>query len=187
MRSTQRFILRSVALLTASIALAACDDATDGATSSGSTSSSTASGSTTSSSSSGTSTSSSTGSGTSTSSSSGTGGADALAIDGKYVDDFTYEWTFTDDLITVDVSKFHVETYDNATFVIGAQNDAANMYNPGQFSRFDWTISNGDLYVCQTAYDAATLADALATPAADSSDLMGGCGMFSWSKLTPIN
>lgn len=181
------FVIRSAAALFAiALAVVACDDATDGTTTSGSTSTSAASGSTSSSSTSA-STASSSGAGTSSSSSSGTGGAESLSINGKYVDDFTYEWTFADDLITVDVSLFHIETYDNATFVIGAQNDAANMYNPGEFSRFDWTISNGDLYVCQTVYDAATLADALAAPAADSSDLMGGCGTFSWSKLTPIN
>lgn len=165
------------------VALAACDDAGDtSSTTDGTTSSSASTGSSSSSTSTGSSTSSST-----SSASSGTGGADALAIDGKYQDEAMFEWTIADDLITLDTSLFHVQTYDNAARFIGAQNDAANPYNPNAFSRFDWTFSGADLYVCQTAYDKPSLADALATPAADGADLVAGCGGFPWSKLTPIN
>jgi hypothetical protein len=40
--------------------------------------------------------------------------------------------------------------------------------------------------VCQTAYDKATEAEALATPPADPADpATGGCGGFPWSSFAP--
>ncbi|MFO0611708.1 MAG: hypothetical protein U0414_03905 [Polyangiaceae bacterium] len=194
MKLSPSTLLRSAALALAStLALVACDDSTDGTGGSGSTSASTgaATQSSTNASSTGTTSASSTGS-TGTGTSSSSSGMAELAINGKYVDDFTFEWLIASDLITLsgagDVSTFHVQVYDNATFVIGAQNDAANLYNPGKFSRYDWTFVQSELYVCQTAFDKDTLADALATPAADPSDPANdGCGGFAWSKLTPIN
>ncbi len=196
MTLSKRFtICASIFAVAAASTVAGCDDATtddDTTSSSSSSTAGTTSGSTSSASSS--TTASSSGSGTSSSSSSsssGTGGAAPLAIIGSYMDNFMYDWLIEQDLLTVglsgDDSKFHVMEYDNATFVIAAQNDAANTYNPSLFSRFDWTFSNTDLYVCQTAYDAASLAAALATPPADSTDLAAGCGGFGWSLLVPTN
>lgn len=178
----------SFAAIVAASTVAACDDTTGDDTTSSSSSGTTTVTSSGSTSATGSTTATSSGSGTS-SSSSGTGGAAPLAINGTYDDNFMSSWTITDSVITVGFmgsdSKFNVQDYDNAAFVIGAQNDASNMYNPGLFSRFDWTFSNTDLYVCQTAYDAPTLAAALATPAADSTDLATGCGGNPWSWLVP--
>ena len=75
------------------------------------------------------------------------------------------------------------EANDKEQWLI-AQNGADNSWNPGLWSRFDWTW-NGDLYYCQTAYAAATEADARATPAADAANLESGCGSFSWTALRP--
>lgn len=192
MTLSKRFpMCASIAAIVAASTIAACDDTTgDDTTSSGSTTTATSSGSA--STATGSTTASSSGSGTSSSSSSsssGTGGASPLAINGTYVDNFMSDWTIADDVITIgfgaDDSKFNVAQYDNATFVVAAQNDAANTYFPNDFSRFDWTFSNTDLYVCQTAYNAPTLAAALATPAADSTDLATGCGGNPWSWLIP--
>lgn len=187
-KKTLSFGLGALAL-NSLVTLAACDDTTGTGGAGGATSSSASS--TKASSSVATTTSvgtSMTASVTATASSTSSGMA-SLAINGDYVDDFMYEWTITDPLITIgtgmDSSKFAVESYDNATLVIGAENDAMNMFNPGKFSRFDWTISNSELYVCQTAFNADTLAAALATPRADEADLQGGCGGFGWSRLTP--
>ena len=67
------------------------------------------------------------------------------------------------------------------------QNDAANTYNPGLYSRYDWTTDDsGQLWFCTTAYDAATEEDALNATAPDASDpATGGCSSFPWSSLTP--
>ena len=68
-----------------------------------------------------------------------------------------------------------------------AQNDAANMFNPGLYSRFDWVVDGEDVFVCQAAFDKATAQDAAAVAPSDDSDpLNGGCGgMFPWTQLLP--
>lgn len=81
-------------------------------------------------------------------------------------------------------SAFDVSQYANAGHYLIALNAAENEYFPSLWSRFDWTVAAGITYYCQTAYNAATEAAALATPAADASDLDAGCGNFSWSVLT---
>ena len=113
-----------------------------------------------------------------------------IEIAGTYTDNFggghvidDTSWTQTG----FGTSVFHISQYDNDSNFAIAQNDAANEYNPSLFSRFDWTTdSSGQLWFCQTAYDAATAADALATAAADTTDpATAGCGGFSWTMLTP--
>lgn len=67
-----------------------------------------------------------------------------------------------------------------------ALNDPANRYSPGLWSRFDWTVADGVLYACQSAYDAPTAAAARAAMADARAPADGGCGMFPWSALTPV-
>ena len=83
-------------------------------------------------------------------------------------------------------SAFHYSQFSNTDQFIIAQNDDANDYNAGKWSRFDWTWTGGDtqLWFCQTAYAAESEADALGTTAADDSDPANtGCGGFAWSQL----
>ncbi len=59
-------------------------------------------------------------------------------------------------------------------------------WNQDQFSRFDWVISNGDIWFCQIAYSAATLEEAEAVTTADPTALEpNGCNGAPWSKLIP--
>ncbi|MFT4979505.1 MAG: hypothetical protein ACI8S6_005416, partial [Myxococcota bacterium] len=76
------------------------------------------------------------------------------------------------------------ESSDDEGWIV-AQNGTDNSWNPELWSRFDWTWhTDGTLYFCQTAYAAATEADARATPAADATDpTASGCGSFSWTSL----
>lgn len=112
---------------------------------------------------------------------------EGLAIAGSYVDEFgtvhvidDVSWTQT--FPGSDPWTFAIASYDNAARFVIAQNDPEDPYNGGLWSRFDWT---GDLHVCQTAYAAATEAEAEATPPADDADLDHGCGGFAWTDLTP--
>ena len=68
-----------------------------------------------------------------------------------------------------------------------AQNGPDNSYNPSLWSRFDWTYDDtGALYYCQSAYNAATQAEAAAASEPDASAPgLGGCGSFLWTALTP--
>ncbi len=107
-----------------------------------------------------------------------------LEIRGSWVDNWGSSHTISEDLWAIDSSSFHISQYDNFSHYAIAQNDATNAWYPAFWSRFDWTWNGSSYYYCQTAYDAATEADALATAAANSSDLLTGCGGFSWSKLS---
>ena len=81
-------------------------------------------------------------------------------------------------------SLFHVTDYSNEGSWIVAQNDEYNEYNPLLWSKFEWTWdADGELYYCQSAYDAATEEDAFAAEGADATDLSGGCGGFGWSWI----
>uniref|UniRef100_A0A7S0P551 Uncharacterized protein n=1 Tax=Calcidiscus leptoporus TaxID=127549 RepID=A0A7S0P551_9EUKA len=69
-----------------------------------------------------------------------------------------------------------------------AQNRDVNSYNPGLFSRFDWTTDHDNkVYMCQSVYDADSTDTATNAETADVNDLDGvGCGgAFPWSALTP--
>ena len=65
-----------------------------------------------------------------------------------------------------------------------AENDMANSWSPGLWSKFDWVRdSSGDFFYCQSAYDAASEQDAIDTISADISDFETGCSGFSWTAL----
>lgn len=107
-----------------------------------------------------------------------------LEIIGSWIDDFDGTHEITAHTWTMAVGGvFHIDEFDNTEMVLFAENDSGNEFNPDLWSRMDWTWDGDDLYFCQTAYNAADKADAMATPAADGSDLTAGCGGFGWSGL----
>jgi hypothetical protein len=113
-----------------------------------------------------------------------TGGDMSLAIIGSYDDEFGDTHTITETEWTNSAGSFAISQWDNDEMWLVAQNAETNMYNPGQWSRFDWTWDGEQLYYCQSVYDGLTIEDALAG-SADASDLMAGCGTFAWTALTP--
>lgn len=67
------------------------------------------------------------------------------------------------------------------------QNDLINDFNPGKFSRFDWTLQNDTLYYCQTTFDSQSPSAAEAADLSDDSNpATSGCGTsnFSWTTLS---
>lgn len=87
-------------------------------------------------------------------------------------------------------SFFHVTQFSNDAHYAVAQNNVHNAWSAGLWSRFDWIWYDAGeglaLYFCQTTYDAASEADALAVDAADATDpTAGGCAGAAWSALTP--
>jgi len=113
---------------------------------------------------------------------------ESLEIIGRYMDDFDTshvitktEWTSRSSYGT---SVSHISQYDNEQDFIIAQNDSEKSWNPDKWSRFDYTVKNGAIYYCQTAYDKETEEEALATPAADKTDpANAGCAGNPWTKL----
>jgi hypothetical protein len=109
--------------------------------------------------------------------------AEDIAVIGEWVDNWGSAHLVANDAWRSGDSEYAITQYDNDGGYAIAQNDAGNDWNPGMWSRFDWGWLDGELLYCQTAYDAASEADALATPAADISSPRSGCGGFSWSAL----
>jgi len=109
------------------------------------------------------------------------------AIKGVYVDNFggmqevsKSFWISTD-------AVFEVCSVDNASDRIIAMNNPRNAYNPGKFSRFEWTNSANRLWYCQIVFDApSAAAAAAAAPANASNPAQTGCGNFAWSELIRI-
>jgi hypothetical protein len=110
------------------------------------------------------------------------GGGAPLEIIGSYVDDFGGSHVITAETWTAVTLIFHVDSYDNASDFLIAQNDAENEFNPDLYSRFDWHDEAGQLHYCQSVFDAAS-AEAAAMAMSDRTDLATGCGGFPWSKL----
>ena len=80
--------------------------------------------------------------------------------------------------------NYNITQYSNTEMYIIASSEADEN---GDFAwnRFDWTMSDDTLFICNIVFDAVTEEDALAATPADSSDpANGGCGGFSWSALT---
>ena len=84
-------------------------------------------------------------------------------------------------------SVFLLETYDNDMDFAIALNGPDNAWNPGLWSRFDWTDMDdmGGWYYCQTAFAAETYDEAYDTPASNSGNLDNGCGGFAWTYMVP--
>lgn len=117
--------------------------------------------------------------------------SDTLAIAGSYTDEWGTDHTI-DETSWVQVSDdgtltFDVLSFDNIGRSVIAQNGSGNVYNPDLYSRFDWVGgTHGDLFYCQTTFDAATEEAAEATPRADDTDPENtGCGGFPWTNLVP--
>lgn len=109
---------------------------------------------------------------------------DAIAIAGKYNDNFGGK--------SVISSRYWdtawMQKYDNAKRVAITQNSADDKYNPSKFSKVVWTAPTaGSFYTCMVDYglDSADLAENSTKTADDSAPDKSGCGGFSWTKMTP--
>jgi hypothetical protein len=109
---------------------------------------------------------------------------DTLDIAGEYTDEFADTHTIDETTWTNSAGVFHVEQWDDEAMFLVAQNDDANQFSPGLWSRFDWTWSGDELYYCQSVFDGADL-DAALGGSANRDELMTGCGGFAWTNLTP--
>ena len=80
---------------------------------------------------------------------------------------------------------FHITQFDSGKDFIIAHNDAVKSWNPEKWSRFDYVIDGGKIYLCQIAFDKETEEEAVAETSADRTDLTEkGCNGAPWSKLT---
>lgn len=105
---------------------------------------------------------------------------------GEWVDNWHGQHAVTADSWNSFGLVYTIASWDDADKWIVAQNDAEDPYNPSKWSRFDWAVVDGATYYCQTAFAAASQAEAETTAPADATNLAGGCGGFGWSGLRPV-
>lgn len=118
----------------------------------------------------------------------GGAGSGSLEIAGTWEDDFgtTHEIDSTAVKTSSEFgssSIYLTQIDESAQWAIGL-NAQENGFNPCLYSRFEWHWEASELYVCQSVFMAGSETAAENAPMADSGDLDGGCGSFSWSKLT---
>lgn len=110
---------------------------------------------------------------------------EALNLRGTYTDNYGGDHAISQESWVMGDATFHIAQFSNSEGFLVAQNDTANEWNPGLWSRFDWTTVAGITYYCQTAYDASSEETALGTPAASADNpAETGCGGWSWSHFT---
>ena len=64
-----------------------------------------------------------------------------------------------------------------------AQN-GPDSWSPDLWSKYEWMWdADGELYYCQSTFDAETEEDALAAEGADTADVASGCGGFGWTWM----
>jgi hypothetical protein len=120
---------------------------------------------------------------------SATGGVEPPEIVGTYTDswDVTHiiaEGTWTQE--SADATEtFQYTIVDNEADFLVAQNGPDNEWYPGLWSRFDWTVTDGDrLWFCQETFGANTEEDALNAPPPSRDDPENtGCGDWGWTEL----
>ncbi len=105
-----------------------------------------------------------------------------LSILGSWIDDWGMDHDVTRDTWTNAGSVFHITQADGIDNFVVARNDAANPWNAGLWSKFEWGYGGDVLYYCQIAYAAETEQEAAAARASRAS-LTTGCGGFPWSRL----
>ncbi|MBI3992500.1 MAG: hypothetical protein HY342_04440 [Candidatus Lambdaproteobacteria bacterium] len=104
---------------------------------------------------------------------------------GSYSDDFggTHVISLTawiTDYPGFGASSTEIVSYDNAQRVL------IGLASEGNYSRFDWTLFQDNLYYCQSYPYVASADEASALPRADNTDpTASGCGGFSWTGLGP--
>lgn len=90
-------------------------------------------------------------------------------------------------------SAYEIAAFANDEDWLVAENDPSNGYNPGKYSRFEWTYYEGSLYYCQQVLDGNSVEEARETgsPADATDPAMGGCGFpeqsFPWTMLVPAS
>lgn len=106
-------------------------------------------------------------------------GVEALEIIGGYTDNYGISHEITAEEWIVQGARHRIVEYDNEADVLFAQNTDDHPYDPGLWSRFDWT-----------AFDGGQLPDRLqgrirgrGPRAHTTAPNRSGCGNFPWSRL----
>jgi len=110
--------------------------------------------------------------------------AEPIAIAGTWKNNFGG----TDTISSRKWNTAAISLFDNVKHWAITQNAADDKYYPSKFTKVVWTKSSGgSLSYCMVDFglDSVALAQATTKIADDTAPDNGGCGGFSWTKLTP--
>ena len=107
---------------------------------------------------------------------------EAISIEGEWID----EWNSSQVIDSDSWNGNTITHYDNDGMWAVAEN-GADSWNPGFWSKYDWTENSGEVYYCQSTFAAETEADALSADSANATDLDTGCGGFPWSQMDHVH
>lgn len=120
------------------------------------------------------------------------GQSEAPEIVGTYTDQFgdTHEITQTKwTILSVNGNSIvRLRAVDNFSNYTVGKNDDTVSFNPGKFSRLDWTFFNDDIFMCTSVFDGFNLDDAFDGEVDATDPTAGGCSKannFTWTNLTP--
>jgi hypothetical protein len=106
-----------------------------------------------------------------------------IEVAGTWATNFGIDETISD----TEWGTASVISFDNDRNYAVTQQPADDMFNPSRFSKIEWTEpSEGRFWYCIVDFGLASAAEAEATEkSADASDPEnGGCGGFSWTRLS---
>ena len=121
-------------------------------------------------------------------------GADASQMPpGRMTDEWGTSWTITGDTITTGSEDwgytiYIVDVIDATTLTVIAQTACDSTYNPGDWAVFEFEMEGGDLYTCQSTYNAKSAEEAATAERANKADLLvAGCNGSPWTNMGPPN
>lgn len=110
-----------------------------------------------------------------------------IEITGSWTSNFNESITIANKTWVNGTSVWTLHEFDNQSNVLYFQNPADAQYFPSKYGRTVWTeLQNNEFYYCTIVFGKDTLDEAKndATQADSTDPANGGCGGFSWSKLT---
>ncbi len=110
---------------------------------------------------------------------------------GNFEDDYEIQYSVSDSLFFMKPdTKFHILSWNTDEQYFIAENDTANEFDGGLYSRIDWMKFENMLPYewgfCLTAYKAPSPDSAKSTKAADRLNPKTGCNEFPFSRMKPI-
>ncbi len=109
-------------------------------------------------------------------------------VQGAFVDDYGQRYTISDTIWQHgSAARYHVVRWDAVGKFAIAQNDPTNPGDGNKWTRIDWIeLPHQTPYswgYCYTAYQASSVADAIAAPPVDRTTPRTGCNGFPFTRM----
>ncbi len=112
-------------------------------------------------------------------------------MSGTFEDDYGIQYSVSDSLfILLPNDIYHIKKWDLGQQFLIAQNDSANSYDPGKWTRIDWieleNMSPFDWAFCLSVFNAETAMEAENSATVNPEIPRTGCNDFPFSRMKQI-